>query len=95
MAGDVLARFTKQVRGLPRVIECHRVTGSHSFLLKVLASSVEELELVIDMLTPYTHTTTYLVLSTAFSTKTIDPTDSKVLGSAKRKSEKGSVARAR
>ncbi len=75
VAGDVITRFTKQVRGVPRVIECHRVTGSHSFLLKVLASSVEELEEVIDMLTPYTETTTYLVLSTAFSTKTIDPRD--------------------
>ncbi len=80
VAGDVMARFTKQVRGIPRVIECHRVTGSHSFLLKVLASSVEELELVIDMLTPYTQTTTYLVLSTAFSTKTIDPMDNHKLG---------------
>ncbi len=73
VAGDVMARFSKQVRGIPRVIECHRVTGSHSFLLKVLASSMMELEQVIDMLTPYTQTTTYLVLSTAFSTKTIDP----------------------
>ena len=73
VAGDVMTRFSKQVRGIPRVIECHRVTGSHSFLLKVLASSMTELEQVIDMLTPYTQTTTYLVLSTAFSTKTIDP----------------------
>lgn len=70
--GDVINRFTTQVRRIARVIECHRVTGSHSFLLKVLATSVLELEQVIDMLTPYTETTTYLVLSTAFSAKVID-----------------------
>jgi Lrp/AsnC family transcriptional regulator, leucine-responsive regulatory protein len=90
--GDVITRFTTQVRRIARVIECHRVTGSHSFLLKVLATSVTELEQVIDMLTPYTETTTYLVLSTAFSTKAIDSKDD-VLEGALPKSSKGSRLR--
>jgi hypothetical protein len=55
----------------------------------VLATSVTELEQVIDMLTPYTETTTYLVLSTAFSTKAIDSKDD-VLEGTLPKSSKGS-----
>ncbi|MGO9113082.1 MAG: Lrp/AsnC ligand binding domain-containing protein, partial [Thermoguttaceae bacterium] len=48
---------------LPEVLECHRLTGTDSFVIKVAVSSVEHLEWVIDKFQPYVATTTSLVLS--------------------------------
>jgi Lrp/AsnC family leucine-responsive transcriptional regulator len=45
------------------VLECHRGTGGDSFIMKVVVSSVEHLQEVIDRLTPYGITTTTIVLS--------------------------------
>lgn len=61
--GDVLARITAAVRGMPEVLECHRGTGADSFILKVAVSSVEHLEALIDRLTPFSTTSTSIVLS--------------------------------
>ena len=63
VVGDFLPRVNKVARTVPEILECHRVTGANSFILKVIARSVEELEKVIDRLAPYVATTTSLVLS--------------------------------
>jgi Lrp/AsnC family leucine-responsive transcriptional regulator len=44
--------------------ECHHLTGSDAFLLKVILSSVEKLEDLIEKLLPYGSPTTSIVLST-------------------------------
>jgi len=51
----------------PEVLECHRVTGSESFLLKTAVSDVAHLEKLLDALMPYVATTTSMVLSTTLA----------------------------
>ncbi len=73
VTGDFLPRMSKLAKGIPEVLECHRVTGSDSFIMKVMAGSVEELEKTIDRLTPYVATTTSLVLSSLVIRRSIEP----------------------
>lgn len=42
--------FLNRLRSEPAVESCHRITGEHSFLVKVHVSSTEELELLVDEL---------------------------------------------
>ena len=67
VVGDVLNKIIRVAKELPEVLECHRVTGSDSFIIKVTVASIEHLESVIDQLTPYVATTTSIVLSSAVS----------------------------
>ncbi|HQU93629.1 MAG TPA: Lrp/AsnC family transcriptional regulator [Pyrinomonadaceae bacterium] len=53
------------------VLECHRGTGGDSFIMRVVLSSVEHLQEVIDRLTPYGITTTTIVLSSPVKGKPI------------------------
>lgn len=64
VVGDVLARITETVRKMPEVLECYRGTGADSFIAKVAVASVEDLERLIDRLTPFGTTSTSIVLST-------------------------------
>lgn len=61
--GNVLARVSETMQKLPGVLECYRGTGADSFTAKVAVASVEELERLIDQLTPYGTTSTSIVLS--------------------------------
>ena len=69
--GDHCNRFTASVRELPEVLECSRVTGSDSMIIKVMASSVEHLETLIDHLSEQGNITTSMVLSTPVERRTI------------------------
>ncbi len=64
MVGDVYSRLTALLKEIPEIVECHRVTGGDSFILKVHVSSVEHLEELIDKFTPIATTVTTIVLST-------------------------------
>lgn len=55
------------VRGLPEVLECHRMTGGDSYLLKVGVSSVQHLERLIRKITLFGQPTTSIVLSSPIS----------------------------
>lgn len=55
----------------PQIVECHRCTGEESFALQVRVRSVEELEKLIDRLTPFGMTSTSLILSAAFRRKAV------------------------
>jgi Lrp/AsnC family leucine-responsive transcriptional regulator len=61
------------VADLPEVLECHRITGSDSFILKVIVSSVAHLEALIDRLMPYGQLTTSVVLSSPVKSRVIEP----------------------
>jgi Lrp/AsnC family leucine-responsive transcriptional regulator len=63
VSGDALARVPALCQSMPQVLECHRITGADSFIMKLVTSSVEELQNLIDRFTPYVHTNTALVLS--------------------------------
>ncbi len=51
------------IRELPELLEFYRVTGSDSYILKVVVSSIAHLELVINRLVPHGPLTTSIVLS--------------------------------
>jgi len=73
VVGDILPRMSKLAKSAPEIVECHRVTGSNSFIIKVIAGSVEELENTIDRLTPYVATTTSIVLSSLVTRRNVEP----------------------
>jgi Lrp/AsnC family leucine-responsive transcriptional regulator len=56
--------FLKFLASLEAVQECHHLTGSDAFLLKVVLPSVGQLEALIEKLLPYGSPTTSMVLST-------------------------------
>ena len=72
-AGERCTRFAGFVQDMPEVLECHRVTGSDSLILKVMASSIEHLETLIDSLAAHGQVTTAMVLSTPVPRRTIMP----------------------
>ena len=51
------ARFAAIVADLPEVMECHRVTGPECYMMKVLVTSIEHLERLIETLRPHGQTT--------------------------------------
>lgn len=73
VVGDFLPRVISVSREMPEVLECHRVTGADSFIIKVAVASVSELQALIDRFTPYVATTTSLVLSAVVTTRVIEP----------------------
>jgi Lrp/AsnC family leucine-responsive transcriptional regulator len=62
--GNRYGQFLKYLPTLQSVLECHHLTGGDAFLLKVMLSSVAELEGLIESLLPYGSPTTSIVLST-------------------------------
>lgn len=56
--------FLKFLQTLDAVQECYHLTGGDAFLLKVMLSSVGQLEVLIERLLPYGTPTTSMVLST-------------------------------
>jgi Lrp/AsnC family leucine-responsive transcriptional regulator len=57
-------RMLAAVSAMPRVLEAHHVAGDDSFILKVAAADVQELEHVIAQLTRLGRSVTSIVLST-------------------------------
>lgn len=66
------AMLRKVVVDLPEVIECHCITGSESYLLKVAVTSVPRLEGFLFALKDYGEVRTSLVLSTQVVRRVID-----------------------
>jgi Lrp/AsnC family leucine-responsive transcriptional regulator len=63
--------FQQQVKTWEEVLECHRVTGSDSFILKARVVSVEHLERFLDTLGHFGTTSTATVLSSPVLQRTI------------------------
>jgi Lrp/AsnC family transcriptional regulator, leucine-responsive regulatory protein len=63
VAGDKLVKFAAVVRGVPEVLECHRVTGADSFIVQVAVRDVGHMQEVIDSMMPYVSTNTSMVLA--------------------------------
>lgn len=61
------AAFTEKVRGLPDVLECHRVAGADSYLLKVRTADTQALDTllveVLRVIPGVTRTNTTIVLA--------------------------------
>jgi Lrp/AsnC family leucine-responsive transcriptional regulator len=69
--GNRYRAFLKFLPSLDAVQECHHLTGGDAFLLKVMLSSVSQLEELIEKLLPYGSPTTSMVLSTPLERKQI------------------------
>jgi Lrp/AsnC family leucine-responsive transcriptional regulator len=69
---EVLPRLNSLFRDIPEIIECHRVTGNDSLILKLHVSSISHLETVIQRITPYGMPATSIVLSTPIPRRRLD-----------------------
>lgn len=72
IVGDISSRLTATLQDIREVMECYRVTGGDSFIIKVQVSSIEHLEQLIDKFVQFGTTTTTLVLSTLVARRTIE-----------------------
>ena len=85
VVGDALKHIISIAEKLDQVIECHRVTGTDSFIMKVGVSSVENLQALFDRFSPYVATTTSIILSSPVSRRVIvRPADEKPVKEKKR-----------
>lgn len=68
--------FGSVAKDFPEVLECHRITGGDSYIVKVAVASVRHLETLIDRLMPFGETVTAVVLSQILTHRVIHPVDS-------------------
>ena len=73
VVGDFLPHVIKVSRETSEVLECYRVTGADSFIIRVAVRSVDDLQSVIDRFTPFVATTTSVVLSSIVTSRVIEP----------------------
>ncbi len=73
VAGEKLQHFVELAKTRPEVLECHRVTGAESFILKMAVTDMKHLEAAIDSLMPYVATTTSMILSSAITWAPVQP----------------------
>lgn len=71
--GEKCRRLQRDVSRLPEILECHRVTGEGSYILKAALKSVGDLENLIDRLLVYGASTTSIVLSTTLGPRGVSP----------------------
>ena len=71
VVGEMLQRVISIAGKLDEVLECHRVTGTDSFIIKVGVSSVEHLQQLFDQFSPYTATTTSIILSSPVTRRSV------------------------
>ena len=61
------------VKKLPAVLECHHLTGTDSFIVKVVAASIPDLEALITQLSVFGQTATSIVLSSPVTRRVVGP----------------------
>ena len=67
------ARFVKVASERAEIVECHRVTGDVSFIVRAVLTDVQHLEEVLNHLEPATsYVVTLVVLSTAFEGRPVN-----------------------
>lgn len=62
--GDECPNVGKHVAGIHGIVECHRVTGEHSAVMKVAVGTITELESLVDRLVTIGKPSSSIVLST-------------------------------
>jgi Lrp/AsnC family transcriptional regulator, leucine-responsive regulatory protein len=58
-----LNKVAELVAGLPEIVGCDRITGDDCFLARAYVRSVDDLERLIDRLTPFAQTNTSIIQS--------------------------------
>ena len=70
-AGQSCQRVASWASKVPEVIECYRVSGDDSVVVKVAAASVSHLENIMNQLSQYGFTSTSIVFSNPMKRRTI------------------------
>ena len=74
-SGPDCSHLGEVAKEIPEIVECHRVTGEASYVLKILARTVGHLEQLIDGLMPYGSTITSVVLSSPVEHRPVGSSD--------------------
>lgn len=74
-SGPDCAHLGEVARDIPEIVECSRVTGEASYILKIHARTVGHLEELIDRLMPYGSTITSVVLSSSVVHRPVGSSD--------------------
>jgi Lrp/AsnC family transcriptional regulator, leucine-responsive regulatory protein len=69
--GDKCYGLQRIVAQLPEVLECNRVTGEGSYMIRAALKSVTHLEALIDRLLPFGSPSTSIVLSTPLPLRSV------------------------
>lgn len=69
------ADFEKRIMNDEDILECHRVTGTVSYILKAAVAGMEELSRLVERLMPFGNVNTSVILSTPVWKRTILPKD--------------------
>jgi Lrp/AsnC family leucine-responsive transcriptional regulator len=78
-------------KDIPEIVECNRVTGEASYILKILARSVGHLEELIDGLMPYGSTITSVVLSSPVVHRPVGSTTQRTENATRRGTRKAAA----
>jgi len=73
VTNGICTQIEQTLRGYPEILECHRITGSDSFIMCITVASIGHLEDLINRLIPYGTLTTSIVLSSPIKRRTITP----------------------
>jgi Lrp/AsnC family leucine-responsive transcriptional regulator len=65
------AKFLKMLASMPEVLECHHVTGADSYVMKLLALNMADLERLIERINLYGETRTSIVMSTPLTSRSV------------------------
>ena len=71
--GEKCQGLQRTIANLPGAMECHRVTGDGSYIIRAALASVDRLEELIDRLLPFGSPTTSIVLSTPLALRNVSP----------------------
>ena len=71
------AKFLKLLETIPEVLECHHVTGEDSYVMRLVALSLVDLERLIERINLYGETRTSIVMSTPLAARGLQQPPSK------------------
>ena len=72
-SGDRYPAIITLAQSLPNVLECHHLTGTDSFIMKLVSPSIAHLEELIGRLSTYGQTATSIVLSSPVVKREVTP----------------------
>lgn len=66
-------KFEELIRQEPDILECHRITGVSSYIMKAAVSSMKHVEKLVDRLIPFAHINTSVVMSSPVLNRAVLP----------------------
>lgn len=65
-------KFLKVLEAIPEVLECHHVTGADSYIMRLVAVSMADLERLIGKINIYGETRTSIIMSTPLPARSLE-----------------------